>query len=256
MEQINKALRLLDPTEDDHWTSDGLPRMEAIHALTEDASITRKMVTDADPNLTRETAAEIVAPTSAPLFDGDEVETITLGDTSSTVTVVEGEPAVEDRSTASEPKADDEPVPEPVADDVYLMKLPRVQILRSPTLTARMLVVMEGLINKALGRRSDINAELQQLNAKNEILKRAATIQSRGKPSNLAAGVKAMQEASRRGREEKAARARRFVDAGVTTDDVLKQLQTKSPLDRALGVKRPGIGTQRPAVRVPSTMTS
>lgn len=57
MENITLALKKLDPTNDDHWTSDGAPRMDAVHAVAEDESITRKQVTDAWPEFNREVAA-------------------------------------------------------------------------------------------------------------------------------------------------------------------------------------------------------
>ncbi len=53
---IKEALSQLDPLNDDHWTSDGAPRMDAIEAIVGDKSITRKDVVNAAPDFTREKA--------------------------------------------------------------------------------------------------------------------------------------------------------------------------------------------------------
>ena len=52
--KLLEALRLLNPEEDDHWTSDGAPRMSFIHALMESDEVTRKDVIDLAPDLDRE----------------------------------------------------------------------------------------------------------------------------------------------------------------------------------------------------------
>lgn len=53
---IREALATLDPDTDDHWTVDGMPRMDVIEALVGDTLIVRKQVTDAAPDFTRATA--------------------------------------------------------------------------------------------------------------------------------------------------------------------------------------------------------
>lgn len=50
---LHRALRALDPTNDEHWTDDGLPRMDAIKALGGGSGVTRAAVSDAAPGLTR-----------------------------------------------------------------------------------------------------------------------------------------------------------------------------------------------------------
>lgn len=51
------ALRMLDPNEDAHWTSDDVPRISFIEALVED-NVKRQEIVDVAPDLTRETARE------------------------------------------------------------------------------------------------------------------------------------------------------------------------------------------------------
>lgn len=56
-QKIRAALERLDPTDDDHWTKDGLPAMSVLEDLLNDKSVTRAMVHNADPGFNRELAA-------------------------------------------------------------------------------------------------------------------------------------------------------------------------------------------------------
>jgi len=55
---IKAALGTLDPENDAQWTAEGLPRMDVIEVLVGDKSITRKQVTEADPEFFREAARQ------------------------------------------------------------------------------------------------------------------------------------------------------------------------------------------------------
>ena len=59
--EIKEALAALNPTNDAHWTRDGLPAMKAVETLVGDSSIKRQDVTDADPEFDREVAAQRLA---------------------------------------------------------------------------------------------------------------------------------------------------------------------------------------------------
>jgi len=50
---IRQALTALDPTNDEHWTNDGSPRMDAVERLVGTKSITRRDVVDAAPMFNR-----------------------------------------------------------------------------------------------------------------------------------------------------------------------------------------------------------
>jgi len=67
---ILEALKQLDPKNDEHWTGDGLPRMDAVEALVGDESIKRADVTAASPDFNREAAAATAT------FDGTDELTI------------------------------------------------------------------------------------------------------------------------------------------------------------------------------------
>lgn len=58
MVTLIEVLRLLDPEDDSHWTSDDSPRMSKIHELMGSDEATRQDVVEIAPDFTRETARE------------------------------------------------------------------------------------------------------------------------------------------------------------------------------------------------------
>lgn len=56
MSKIAAALAQLDPSNDQHWTSDGLPRLDTVKFFAGDQSLTRDAVTSEAPGFTRSTA--------------------------------------------------------------------------------------------------------------------------------------------------------------------------------------------------------
>lgn len=71
-DKILSALLQLDTNNDDHWTSDGLPRMDAVEAIVGNKGITRQQVTAAKPGFSRAVAAQAPAPAQAPQVQGGE----------------------------------------------------------------------------------------------------------------------------------------------------------------------------------------
>jgi len=58
---VAAALVKLDPENDEHWTSGGLPSVEAVRALSETADVSRADIQEAAPKLTREEAKKVAA---------------------------------------------------------------------------------------------------------------------------------------------------------------------------------------------------
>lgn len=65
MTTIIEALQKLDPNNDNHWTADGLPRIDTIKFMASNQSITREDITAAAPNFKR-TNADFTGGTTAP----------------------------------------------------------------------------------------------------------------------------------------------------------------------------------------------
>lgn len=56
MSKIIEALSKLDPKNDNHWTSDSLPRIDTVKMLAADQTLTREIITAASPEFTRSSA--------------------------------------------------------------------------------------------------------------------------------------------------------------------------------------------------------
>ncbi len=55
-QKITAALAKLDPANDNHWTADGAPRIEAVRMISGDQTISRDDITQAAPMFTRSNA--------------------------------------------------------------------------------------------------------------------------------------------------------------------------------------------------------
>lgn len=65
MSKILEALGKLDPSNDNHWTNDGLPRIDTVRMLAADPTITRETITAEAPNFSRQTVAAVQPPVTA-----------------------------------------------------------------------------------------------------------------------------------------------------------------------------------------------
>ena len=62
--KIVEALLKLDVKNDNHWTADGLPRLDTVKMLASDQALTRDSVTAAAPGFSRITATGYPAPSA------------------------------------------------------------------------------------------------------------------------------------------------------------------------------------------------
>lgn len=237
--ELAVAIAMLDPEVEDHWTADGLPRMDIIHELTDDPTIKREDVTSLAPDLRRETASPIEpAPDGPANFDGDPDEGI------------EEDLDEDGDEEVGEGDGGDEPVSEPQGGAVPLdvLAMPTNEVLADPDLTEIALVAMEGRINDLLREKTALEDRIKQQNAWNEIIKRASNAHKRAagsQPNQIQEYLRRQGEA----RAIKVAQARAFIAGGTTQADVLEQLQTGSKLDRAMARRKPGMGEGRPKPR-------
>ena len=76
---IKEALGQLDTMEDEHWTSDGMPRTDVVSSIME-AKVTRKDITDAAPKFTRENTDLSGVEETSPEEGSEPVDTSVLSE--------------------------------------------------------------------------------------------------------------------------------------------------------------------------------
>lgn len=215
---IKAALAQLDPANDDHWTNNGSPRMDVLQGILEDDKITRKMVTDADPAFTRETM-EVAKNTS---------------------THEEGNGKI-----TQEPEGQEE------IDEPYILDLPLSEIFASE----KNLMVFQAEISAV---HSKMSIEKEALDDKiirySQLSARATSALNRirrGRPNHDTKDIRAYLDQQARVREDRAARAREFLEQGIDQSLLASVLTGKSKLDQALNQRKPAPGSTRPARGLP-----
>lgn len=235
---IQAALVLLVPTDDDHWTEDGLPRMDAMKSLTGDGSLTRKAVTDAWPGFTRASRlAELQEVASTPDEEDED-----LGPDE------EQEPDLGDLEDDDEDEAPEE-LEEP-EDILAVLDLPVGDVLNDWDLLqkAKAALVIKG--NDLVAEKKRIEEEIRGIGIKGGYLDRAEALHVQRNPElGKTNHIRDYLEATKRARALRAERARRFLKAGTTAEDVREQLASSSKLDKAMSQRKAPLGAKRPAAR-------
>lgn len=247
---LDQALAHLDPANDEHWTADGLPRMDVVAEISGNAGLKRKDVTNAAPELTRSTAPELVYE-DAVEEDDDEPEQYPAEE----LETEDGEEEEETEEEESEEETETEETEEEPEEEVEesVMALPLHEVLGSYPLTMRAQAEITEKTLAAVRAREAIGIELDQLAAKYQVLRRSEIHLVRADPSLAKTDpVRDYLNTVKKAKAERVARTRKFMESGVTPQEVAAELNSKSPLDQAMGLKRGGPGTKRPAVRVPN----
>ncbi|MCK5612907.1 hypothetical protein KAR91_64130 [Candidatus Pacearchaeota archaeon] len=240
MPTILEALSQLDPQNDDHWTANGSPRMDAIEELIGDSSVTRADVTNAAPEFSREVALAAAAaapegePDPAPEGEGEgEPDPAPEG---------EGEP---DPAPEGEGSGDDEPESEPTSEPEAPASEPEIQASREELeaerekLTKDMLEA-QGAQKEAKKIADDLANQVNNLNRKLDMMNKAD-------PNHGTAGIRAYLKQQNINRMARAAGLTKFIkETGVHPKDVAGATDPKAPIDRAMNARKPARGSVRP----------
>lgn len=229
--QLNEALDVLDPANDEHWTSNGSPRMDALHALTGDDTITRRQVVEARPDLMRDTAPEKTEEVASAL--GAPASTEGSEDAAANPE----EPSSED--IAPEVETTEAVAPEPAAEPKPAPTIDQLKTLRDEK-AERMLEAQRTATNAK--READLLAnEVNTMNRQIDNMEQAAD------PNHGTAGTRAYLKQQNKNRLDRARGLTKFREmTGVQAADVAKAMNPKSPIDQAMGQRRATRGSQRP----------
>ncbi len=241
---IHQALTQLDPANDDHWTSDGMPRMDVLQELTGDPKLVRKAVTDAAPDFNREMALAALAPEVPEVPETPEEADVPEQEPTAPE---EGEPAPD--VPEQEPSAQDEG--EELEDEPYILDLPLNEIFCSE----EMMIAFQAEANvvclewqREKKRLEDAIVRLSTLSATADA--RLNRIK-RARPNHDTEHLREYLARQAQVREQRAKRAQAFLDQGINAGDLANTISGKSQLDQALNQRKPKLGSTRPAPRMP-----
>lgn len=245
---IQTAVKALDIENDNHWTADGLPRLDTVKMLASDPTVTRETVNDAAPGFTRANAASYILP----------VEEAAIAEPSKPETAKEG---AQPESGAAAAVAPAPPPPPPTVSPVSTSgnegddsegnfsedkpEQPEVEVSDTgsneiESLEAQVADAENEIaeIEKALAEgKSALNKMLQ---AKDDLIGKLTTLRPK---DDTPAAIQLYLASQKKLLQERGARRKLITESGLD----LKQLaaDAKSPLDSALS-RRKTRGSERP----------
>lgn len=247
---IAEALKELNPTNDEHWTADGLPRMDVVEGLIGDKSITRADVTNTQPDFNRAAAVSPDAGEEAALTPGakaDENIDHDYGDDAGAGFNDEHTP-----SSTPEPEAEFEISDDPEAiskmvlnelnlqSDVELKKLSKDELEEERDRLATEMIKSQGVMEQAKKIADTLANAVNSLNRRIDVLQKAD-------PNHSTAGIRAYLKQQNANRLARARGLTKFIDlTGIHPKDVASATDTKAPIDRAMNARKPARGSVRP----------
>lgn len=266
-QRIKAALGQMDAGNDNHWTADGLPRLDTVKLLAADQSITREQVTMAFPGFSRATAASKAGEAPAPAAQAP-----------ASVATAQGGQGSSDPAAIAAPAAPQVPAPMPMGNSsdedpdgadhnsekgaapvapvvLFEAPLPLVEmpvVLSEPLPEGATVEELELRIEAGKRRMQDISIARNEVNrayqqASDEVDDLTRQLEKLRPAETAQDAIQGYLAAQRKRLEQKAEQ----VNALRGNPEAMKVLQElvkgtgKSPLDAAMGRKTTR-GTQRP----------
>lgn len=224
LDDIRVALSRLNPENLEHWTIDGLPKVDEIsNRLCEE--VTRQQITEADPEFNRAKARKMKA-------DGIKFE--------------------KEKAEKEPPLAPEPPKKHYLPDNAVVNVVePRDDVVG---MAPKAVYSDRRLVRRAIDefsrqyellrkRRDSLTEQLDILSKRIEV---ASKVFSRFKEVRESP-IRDYLEQARKTREEKANRARRFIEAGTSADEVRDAVDSRAKIDRAMNARKAVPGSTRPA---------
>ena len=270
---IKEALEALDPSNDKHWTGDGMPRMDVLQKLTQTPELSRTEVTNAAPDFSRASVLEAEKP-EAPTEDS-KVEASPESDETAEAAaeVTGGSDEVQAGGEFDVPAGDenDVMVEAEQPDVVAFAAVPGETVVVTPAVpeiaptapetaapapTTKLealqaaLAVHTEAMNTANAVKEDADKALKASSDQVNALNRQIDTVVQADPHAATAGIRDYIAMQNKLRVDRAMRAHRFMGTtGAKPGDVAKVLEVRSPLDKAFAGRKAPRGSVRPTVR-------
>lgn len=237
---ILEALAKLDQSNDEHWTADGLPRVDVIGKMIGQTDLKRQDITNAAP--------EFVRGATLGEANGEDEEGQQEGEP-------QGHPEGEQEQPSGDPSEVDEEDGdiETIADltDEEILAATPADLLANIELMDLWLAASERHQIALHKKMKEITDEVNQFARAADAVHRLRMRARRTNPKKDGEAIRSFLANQRKAREERARRAQAFIAAGTTAEDVAKELRGKSALDVAMSQRKPKPGSTRPAPNMP-----
>lgn len=227
---IIAALKALDTTNDAHWTTDGLPRLETVKYLAKDQSLTRDDVTNAAPGFTRTNTElqDLVA-------EGGDEQSSPVEEPAETVTGAEGQGAPGEEDFPADEAAEAQPGEVEsafIGDDADAVAGLQADLEEAEAVLADLMAQKDALLK-----------EIDKVGTEADRIRDAITT-ARGTSDNTDVILQAL-ESRKRQAEERGQVQQAIAAAGVDVQALVKAT-SKAPIDQAMA-RKTGFGGKRPA---------
>lgn len=232
MSKITDALAKLDPANDNHWTSDGLPRIDTVRMLAADQTLSRELITAEAPNFSRtsvakapETPPVVVPPVAVPPVPPMTPAEVAASVSAALTSVQEGAGATTDSDSATMDSIDT-PHVEQVGENAALSEADYDLLIEQAQKN------LQDTINIRNAAQADVNIAQNELD---DIINEKHAAAPGTSTAMAIQGYLASQQESL---TERGRRARVLQESGVTLRDIQALIPQASPLDQALASKK------------------
>lgn len=225
---IKEALSTLDPGDDSQWTNEGLPRIDVVANLTGDKSLKRPDITSVAPQFNREAAVKSKTELDP---NGDEP------------------PATDDSFEANVESKGTLPEDEVEVGDV--LHLDSDTVTSDPELLALYIAQAGEKLNDLVRMGEEIKKSIEIWSHRSAMAERIMQKKYPQRRESHSDTIKQYLKQQADHRERQALNMQRFLQAGTTPGEVIKGMQTASPLDAAMSHRKPALGSTRPASNLP-----
>lgn len=223
-QKIVEALGQLDPSNDEHWTADGLPRMDVVEGIVGDKGITRQQVTQAKPGFSR--AAALAAAQQPAQAQGAQGNT----EQGTQAAPAAAQPPATTEQDTGNATSDETEQPEVADSDDSAVAEAREKLADAQT-----------ALEEITATKSKVDAEhAAQLAEVDKLTLELEAVQGKETVGDAIQGYLARQ---RQNLEERAERMRAIKESGVNLGELTRNL--KAPIDSAMS-RKTSRGTQRP----------
>ena len=227
MSKITDALAKLDPANDNHWTSDGLPRIDTVRMLAADQTLSRELITAEAPNFSRTSVGKapetppVVVPPVPPMTPAEVAASVSAALTS----VQEGAGATTDSDSAT---MDSIAMPsvEQVGENAALSEADYDLLIEQAQKN------LQDTINIRNAAQADVNVAQNELD---DIINEKHAAAPGTSTAMAIQGYLASQQESL---TERGRRARVLQESGVTLRDIQALIPQASPLDQAIASRK------------------